>query len=78
MATDPPATAPRRTLPAAELHPLGEDLAERPLQRHRTRAGLRIGDGERVDLPEYTARLVGLRQFIVTTAPRLGYAISLL
>lgn len=41
--------------------PLGEVLNERQLYRHRSRAGLRIGDGRHVDLLRYTARLVEVR-----------------
>jgi hypothetical protein len=35
--------------------PLGEVISERQLYRHRMRAGLRIGDGKRVDLFRYMA-----------------------
>jgi hypothetical protein len=35
--------------------PLGEVISERHLYRHRMRAGLRIGDGKRVDLFRYMA-----------------------
>jgi len=38
--------------------PLGEVLNERQLHRHRTRAGLRIGDARHVDLLRYAAWLV--------------------
>jgi hypothetical protein len=41
--------------------PLGEVINERQLHRHRTRAGLRIGDARHVDLLRYVAWLVGLR-----------------
>jgi len=41
--------------------PLGEVISERQLHRHRTRAGLRIGDGRHVDLLRYVAWLVGER-----------------
>jgi hypothetical protein len=41
--------------------PLGEVLSERQLHRHRTRAGLRIGDARTVDLLRYVAWLVELR-----------------
>ncbi|MEX2185626.1 MAG: hypothetical protein WD875_02485 [Pirellulales bacterium] len=50
MPTDP------RKLRASELcrllnsTPLGEVLNERQLHRHRSRAGLRIGDGRHIDL----------------------------
>ncbi len=35
--------------------PLGEVISERQLYRHRMRAGLRIGDGKRIDLFRYMA-----------------------
>jgi hypothetical protein len=41
--------------------PLGEVLNERQLHRHRTRAGMRIGDARHVDLFRYLAWLVELR-----------------
>jgi hypothetical protein len=41
--------------------PLGEVINERQLHRHRTRAGLRIGDARHVDLLRYVAWLVELR-----------------
>jgi hypothetical protein len=41
--------------------PLGEVTSERQLYRHRSRAGLRIGDGKHVDLIRYVAWLVSLR-----------------
>lgn len=41
--------------------PLGEVLNERQLHRHRTRAGMRIGDGRFVDLLRYVAWLVEIR-----------------
>ena len=41
--------------------PLGEVLNERQLHRHRTRAGMRIGDGRFVDLLRYTAWLIEQR-----------------
>jgi hypothetical protein len=41
--------------------PLGEVISERQLHRHRTRAGLRIGDARHVDLLRYVAWLVQLR-----------------
>jgi hypothetical protein len=40
---------------------LGEVINERQLHRHRTRAGMRIGDGRFVDLLRYTAWLVETR-----------------
>jgi hypothetical protein len=41
--------------------PLGEVISERQLYRHRTRAGLRIGDAKHVDLLRYVAWLVEVR-----------------
>jgi hypothetical protein len=41
--------------------PLGEVLSERQLHRHRTRAGLRIGDARHIDLLRYVAWLVSIR-----------------
>jgi hypothetical protein len=41
--------------------PLGEVIHERQLRRHRTRAGLRIGDARHVDLVRYVAWLVQVR-----------------
>ncbi len=41
--------------------PLGEVLNEWQLYRHRTRAGLRIGDARHVDLLRYVAWLVSIR-----------------
>ena len=41
--------------------PLGEVISERQLHRHRTRAGLRIGDTRRLDLVRYVAWLVHVR-----------------
>jgi hypothetical protein len=41
--------------------PLGEVISERQLYRHRTRAGLRIGDARYVDLLRYVAWLVSQR-----------------
>ncbi len=41
--------------------PLGEVINERQLHRHRTRAGLRIGDARHVDLVRYVGWLVQVR-----------------
>jgi hypothetical protein len=41
--------------------PLGEVINERQLHRHRTRAGLRIGDARFVDLLRYVAWLIEVR-----------------
>jgi Terminase large subunit gpA, endonuclease domain len=56
-----------RKLRASELcrllnsTPLGEVINERQLHRHRSRAGLRIGDARHVDLLRYVAWLVHVR-----------------
>jgi Terminase large subunit gpA, endonuclease domain len=56
-----------RKLRASELcrllnsTPLGEAINERQLHRHRSRAGLRIGDERHVDLLRYIAWLVQVR-----------------
>jgi hypothetical protein len=42
--------------------PLGEVIKQSQLQRHRTQAGLRIGDARHVDLARYVAWLVQVRQ----------------
>ena len=41
--------------------PLGEVINESQLRRHRTRAGLRIGEGRNIDLVRYVAWLVQVR-----------------
>ena len=47
---------------SGETVKLGEVLNERQLHRHRTRAGLRIGDERHVDLLAYAAWLARERQ----------------
>ena len=48
-------------MPPSQLStPLGEVISEQQLRRHRTRAGLRIGN-DRVDLLRYVASLVEVR-----------------
>jgi 5-methylcytosine-specific restriction endonuclease McrA len=42
--------------------PLGEVINERQLYRHRTRAGLRIGEARRIDLLKYIVWLIEQRQ----------------
>ncbi|MBI3465602.1 MAG: hypothetical protein HY000_21495, partial [Planctomycetes bacterium] len=59
-------TDPRRLRPSAlcrllNSSPLGEVITQSQLQRHRTRAGLRIGDDRHVDLVRYVAWLVQVR-----------------
>lgn len=61
MATDPRRLRPSELCRLLNSTPLGEVISERQLHRHRTRAGLRIGDGQRVDLLRYTAWLVQVR-----------------
>ncbi len=58
MATDPRKLRPSELCRLLNSTPLGEVLSERQLYRHRTRAGLRIGDSRHVDLLRYVAWLV--------------------
>lgn len=58
MATDPRKLRPSELCRLLNSTPLGEVLSERQLYRHRTRAGLRIGDSRYVDLLRYVAWLV--------------------
>src|SRR6516162_3868716 len=56
-------TDPRRLRPGALCRllnstPLGAVLSEAQLRRHRSRAGLRIGEGQHLDLLRYVAWLV--------------------
>lgn len=62
MATDPRKLRPSELCRLLNSTLLGEVLNERQLHRHRTRAGLRIGDARHVDLLRYTAWLVEVRQ----------------
>ena len=61
MATDPRKLRPSELCRLLNSTPLGEVINERQLHRHRTRAGMRIGDGRFVDLLRYTAWLVETR-----------------
>ncbi|MCO6454827.1 MAG: phage terminase large subunit family protein [Pirellulaceae bacterium] len=61
MATDPRKLRPSELCRLLNSTPLGEVINERQLHRHRTRAGLRIGDARFVDLLRYAAWLVELR-----------------
>lgn len=61
MATDPRRLRPSELCRLLNSTPLGEVISERQLYRHRTRAGLRIGDARHVDLLRYVAWLVSLR-----------------
>jgi hypothetical protein len=59
-------TDPRRLRPGALCRllnstPLGEVLREATLRRHRSQAGLRIGEGQYIDLLRYVAWLVQQR-----------------
>jgi hypothetical protein len=61
MATDPRKLRPSELCRLLNSTPLGEVINERQLHRHRTRAGMRIGDGRFVDLLRYVAWLVEVR-----------------
>lgn len=61
MANDPRKLRPSEICRLLNSTPLGEVINERQLHRHRTRAGLRIGDAQHVDLLRYVAWLVALR-----------------
>ncbi|MBS0208850.1 MAG: phage terminase large subunit family protein, partial [Planctomycetes bacterium] len=61
MATDPRKLRPSELCRLLNSTPLGEVINERQLHRHRSRAGLRIGDARHVDLLRYTAWLVEQR-----------------
>ncbi|GIW78787.1 MAG: hypothetical protein KatS3mg105_0594 [Gemmatales bacterium] len=61
MAIDPRRLRPSELCRLLNSTPLGEVINERQLHRHRTRAGLRIGDARHVDLLRYTAWLVHIR-----------------
>jgi hypothetical protein len=61
VATDPRKLRPSELCRLLNSTPLGEVINERQLHRHRTRAGLRIGDARFVDLLRYVAWLVEQR-----------------
>lgn len=61
MATDPRKLRPSELCRLLNSTPLGEVINERQLHRHRTRAGMRIGDARHVDLLRYVAWLVQVR-----------------
>lgn len=61
MATDPRKLRPTELCRLLNSTALGEVINERQLHRHRTRAGLRIGDARHVDLLRYVAWLVVVR-----------------
>ncbi|RIK80188.1 MAG: hypothetical protein DCC68_11545 [Planctomycetota bacterium] len=58
VATDPRQLRPTELCRLLNSTPLGEVINERQLHRHRTRAGLRIGDARHVDLLRYVAWMV--------------------
>lgn len=58
MASDPRKLRPSELCRLLNSTPLSEVMSERQLHRHRTRAGMRIGDARHVDLLRYTAWLV--------------------
>ncbi|MGE0609950.1 MAG: terminase gpA endonuclease subunit [Pirellulales bacterium] len=61
MASDPRKLRPSELCRLLNSTPLGEVINERQLHRHRTRAGMRIGDSRFVDLLRYVAWLVDVR-----------------
>ena len=61
MATDPRRLRPSELCRLLNSTQLGEVIGERQLYRHRTHAGLRIGDSRHVDLLRYVAWLVSQR-----------------
>ena len=61
MAADPRKLRPSELCRLLNSTPLGEVINERQLHRHRTRAGMRIGDARFVDLLRYAAWLVQIR-----------------
>jgi hypothetical protein len=61
VATDPRRLRPSELCRLLNSTPLGEVIGERQLHRHRTRAGLRIGDARHVDLVRYVGWLVQVR-----------------
>jgi len=61
MATDPRKLRPSELCRLLNSTPLGEVINERQLHRHRTRAGMQIGDARYVDLLRYVAWLVEIR-----------------
>ncbi|HMO94391.1 MAG TPA: phage terminase large subunit family protein [Pirellulaceae bacterium] len=61
MATDPRKLRPSELCRLVNSTPLGEVINERQLHRHRSRAGIRIGDGRHVDLLRYIAWLIQIR-----------------
>ena len=61
MVSDPRKLRPSELCRMLNSTPLGEVISERQLYRHRSRAGMRIGDARYVDLLRYGAWLVETR-----------------
>jgi hypothetical protein len=61
VAIDPHKLRPSELCRLLNSTPLGEVISERQLHRHRSRAGLRIGDARHMDLLRYVAWLVSQR-----------------
>jgi hypothetical protein len=61
MAIDPRKLRPSELCRLLNSTPLDEVINERQLHRHRTRAGLKIGDDRHIDLLRYAAWLVQIR-----------------
>ncbi len=59
--TDPRKLRPGELCRLLNSTPLGEVINQSQLQRHRTRAGLRVGDARHIDLVRYVAWLVQVR-----------------
>jgi len=62
VAIDPRKLRPGELCRLLNSTPLGEVISERQLYRHRTRGGLRVGDGRYVDLFRYAAWLFHTRR----------------
>lgn len=69
MATDPRKMKPGEVCRVLNSTPLGEVLDDRRLRQHRSRAGLRIGDGSNIDLFRYAAWLVDELKPAAAAAP---------
>lgn len=61
MATDPRKLRPSELCRLLNSTSLGEVMNERQMHRHRTRAGLRIGDTKTIDLLKYVAWLIDVK-----------------
>jgi hypothetical protein len=59
VASDPRNLKPGELCRLLNSTPLGQVLSDRRLREHRTRAGLRLGDGKSIDLLRYAAWLAG-------------------